>query len=761
VLSALPRARRRLSDFELASLKSAARAALVMPAVFAFADKVIADPQTATFAAFGSIAMLVLVQLTGSPKARFVAYVSLALVGVAFVVLGTLCSRNAWLAAGAMLVVGFVVLYSGVLGGYVAATGTAAILALVLPATIPAPLSSLPARLEGWGLASGAAICAVMLLWPDRPRSTLRLQAARACAALADVGDSKLAGDRATIEARARAAREAVDGLRRGFLGTPHRPTGPTGPTAALAALVDELDWLQSFLVPAAEGTSLELCRDENAEALATSVVVLRASAATLEGQSERPDLDQLDAAREAVTQALARRILELPRGPDLQSALEPSFRIRVLSYSARQVATYALLATGAETPELEEQGPRVAGPARDALQATEQLAVEHASAQSVWFQNSIRGAVGLAVAVFIAQRTGLQHSFWVVLGTLSVLRSNALATGSSIVSALAGTGAGILVGAALVIAIGTHETVLWAVLPVAVLIAAYAPRAISFAAGQAAFTVVLFVLFNLIQPTGWQVGVVRIEDVAIGFAISLGVGVLFWPRGAASLLRENLSSAYARSADYVVAVTRQLIDGDASSDGAEQASTMAVHQVEDAFRAYLAERSATNMGVENVATLVAGAARLRRAAQSLSALGSMAEGGDGLGACGENLDGEVHALRAWYVTLGESLVHGSPVPPPHVRDVEGRRRLFECVRDAVAGGDDAKRRPALVLLWASQHLDDLWGLEAHLGRHAAEASRRRVGSSRGASTRRPSWTTCLRPGSQRQRARTSCRRRH
>ena len=710
-------------------MKSAARAAIVMPAVFAFADKVIADPQTATFAAFGSIAMLVLVELTGPPRTRLAAYLALGLVGATFVVLGTLCSRNAWLAAGAMLVVGFVVLYLGVLGGYFAAAGTAAILAFVLPVTIPAPLSSIPARLEGWGLAAGAAICAVMLLWPARPRGTLRPQAARACSALADLGDSKLTGDRATIDARARVAREAVDGLRGGFLGTPHRPTGPTGPTAALAALVDELEWLQSFLVPGVEEKSLELCREENAEALATTVAVLRASAATLEGQRERPDLEQLDAAREAVAQALARRISELPRDEDLQSALEPSFRIRVLSYSARQVATYALLAAGAEAPELEEQDiarrPRVARPAREALQATEQLAVEHASAQSVWFRNSIRGAVGLAVAVFIAQRTGLQHAFWVVLGTLSVLRSNALATGSSIVSALAGTAVGILVGAVLVIAIGTHETVLWAVLPVAVLLAAYAPRAISFAAGQAGFTVVLFILFNLIQPTGWKVGVVRIEDVAIGFAISLGVGLLFWPRGAASLLRENLASAYARSADYVVAMTRQLIDGNASSDGAEQASTMAVHQLEDAFRQYLADRSATSVGVENVATLVAGAARVRRAAQSLSALGSIADDADGLSGCGENLDGEVHALRAWYVTLGESLAHASPVPPPHVRDAEGRRRLFACVRDAVAGGDDARRRPALVLLWASQHLDDLWSLEAHLGRHALQASRR------------------------------------
>ena len=67
-----------VSDPGLASLRSAARAAIVMPVVFAIADKVIADPQIATFAAFGSFAMLVLVEFGGPFRSRLVAYVSLA-----------------------------------------------------------------------------------------------------------------------------------------------------------------------------------------------------------------------------------------------------------------------------------------------------------------------------------------------------------------------------------------------------------------------------------------------------------------------------------------------------------------------------------------------------------------------------------------------------------------------------------------------------------------------------------------------------------
>ena len=722
-LARLPRLQ--LDDPQLTALKSAARAAIVLPAVFAVADKVIQDPQTALFAAFGSFAMLVFVDFTGPLRSRFVAYVVLACVGAANIVVGTLCSRNAWLAAAAMAVVGFLVLFSGVISGYFAAAGTAALLTFVLPVTIAAPMSAVPARLEGWALAAAAAICAHMLLWPARPRAELRRDAARACRALADLAEADRRRDRSTA-----AAREAVVALRRRFLATPHRPTGPTGPTAALASLVDEVDWLLSFLV--AQPGSLELCQDENAEAMAATASVLRASAARLDGREEQLDLQRLEEAREAVAQGLVRRIRELPSLPDkegLVAALDAAFRVRASSYSARQVAGYALLASGAATPGFDDldvaASDHVARPARAAIQATEQLAVEHSGVRSVWFQNSLRGAVGLAVAVFIAQRAGLQHAFWVVLGTLSVLRSNALSTGWSIVSALAGTAVGILVGAVLVIAIGTHELVLWGVLPVAVLLASYAPRAISFAAGQAGFTVVLFVLFNLIQPTGWRVGLVRLEDVAIGFGISLGVGLLFWPRGAGNLLRENLASAYARSADYVLATAHQLVVGRdaAPSDDQAQLAAAAVHRLDDAFRQYLAERSARNVNVESIGTLVAGAARVRRAAQSLSALGQMTNSDAHLISCGENLDAEVHAVRSWYITLGDALVHNTTVPPPHIRDLDGRRRLLECVHEAVAGEDAQRIGQALVLLWGSQHLDNLWRLESHLGRHAPSAS--------------------------------------
>ena len=205
-----------------------------MPSVFAFADKVIGNPQTATFAAFGSFAMLVLVDFTGPMRSRFLAYLGLAGAGAVNIVLGTLCSRNAWVAAAAMAVVGFAILFSGAINGYFAAAGTSALLTFILPVTISAPFSEVPARLAGWGLAATAGILAHMLLWPARARATLRLDAARACGALADLSEAGLARDPSAIAARTTTA----DGFQtRNTRSEPSIRATPTAvPTAQAAA---------------------------------------------------------------------------------------------------------------------------------------------------------------------------------------------------------------------------------------------------------------------------------------------------------------------------------------------------------------------------------------------------------------------------------------------------------------------------------------------------------------------------------------------
>ena len=76
------------------SLKHAARAAIVMPAVVAFADKVIQDQQTTFLSAFGSMAILVFADFGGPPRKRLAAYLGLTVAGAVLITLGTLCSRT-------------------------------------------------------------------------------------------------------------------------------------------------------------------------------------------------------------------------------------------------------------------------------------------------------------------------------------------------------------------------------------------------------------------------------------------------------------------------------------------------------------------------------------------------------------------------------------------------------------------------------------------------------------------------------------------
>jgi uncharacterized membrane protein YccC len=707
------------------ALKSAARASIVATAVFAFADKVIGNPTTALFGSFGSFALLVLAQFTGRPRARLFAYLALECIGAAFYTLGTLCSRSPWLAAAAMAVVGFGTLFSGVFGGYFSAGAAAAILTFVLPVTVPAADSMIPARLAGWGLASGAALCAVMLLWPPRQSADLQHEAANAVRSVADILDA----DPDQLAERGEVARKAVDGLERRLRGTQQRPTGPTGPLTALAALPGELHWLLSLLMPpAALGADEHAWAAENQEARAAAAGVLRAVAERLEGREVVPDFARLDAALNAVAPVLVKRLPALPSDAPadaMAEALEAPFRIRATTYSARQVAGYASRAAGADVPELDgTEGKREPEPqaARATLRATEQRAREHTTMASIWLQNSLRGAAGLAIGVYIAQRTGVQHGFWVVLGALSVLRSNALGTGWSILSALAGTAVGIVVGAGLVIAIGTHHGVLWVVLPLALLLATYAPRAISFAVGQAGFTVWVLVLFNLLAPVGWRVGLVRGEDVAIGLGISLMVGLLFWPRGAAALLREELATAYARAAEYLAAAAGRLIEGPSSEDAAiaaRAAADIAVRGLDETFRQYLSERSATRVSPEDIAAMVDGASRVRRAAESLAALARMADGDTRLDDCGRNLERELRALQTWYSAFGFALMDGGAVPLPHVHDTEGALRLLSCVREVARDGGSATVNAGVALLLASEHLENLSRLETPLSQRA------------------------------------------
>jgi uncharacterized membrane protein YccC len=354
-------------------------------------------------------------------------------------------------------------------------------------------------------------------------------------------------------------------------------------------------------------------------------------------------------------------------------------------------------------------------------LSAARERITSYLEPHSVWLHNSLRGAAGLGLAVLAARLTGVQHSFWVVLGALSVLRSNALNTGQDAVRAMLGTVAGFIVGAALLVGIGTNTTLLWFLLPLAVFLAGVAPAVISFAGGQAAFTLTLVILFNIIQPTGWRVGLVRIEDIAIGVGVSLVVGVLFWPRGAAPALRQALAQAYADGAGYLASTVRSgTSPGDPGTPappalaGDAARAAAASRRLDDAFRTYLAERGAKRLPLADVAGLVTGVAGLRLEADAVLDLwrGDGQAGGD-VAAARHEILGTAERVTGWYNSLATTMITGGELPKPLAHDTAADGRLVRAVRRDLLGDDGRASATAVRMIWTSDHLDVVRRLQA------------------------------------------------
>ena len=174
----------RSKDPDLLVLKRSVRAAVIMPLVFLLAHEAFSNPQVALFGAFGSFALLLLVEFTGPPRARLASYAGLYLVGACFTVLGTVVSTNKVLAVVAMAVVGFGVLFAGIVAPQAATATTAALLTFVLPVAVAQPASAVGPRLLGWTLAGVFCIAACMLVWPPPWHENLRSRLSAAVSAL-------------------------------------------------------------------------------------------------------------------------------------------------------------------------------------------------------------------------------------------------------------------------------------------------------------------------------------------------------------------------------------------------------------------------------------------------------------------------------------------------------------------------------------------------------------------------------------------------
>ena len=725
--SLLERGRRRLSHLptllplnpaDPVALRRAARAAVVIPLALLLARLLIGNAQALIFIIFGCFALLVMADFGGPRPARTIAYLGAVVAGAVLVGLGTLASATPAGGAAAMLVVGFALAFTAIFGGYIAASQTGLLLAFVISLSLPATTSAIPGRVGGWMLAGLLSTLAAAFLWPRPGMGDLPSRAADAFLAVAEVVATPAPGSFAD-------ARKAVRASRAEYTASARRPAGLSRTDRAYFEIFSTLDQFIDLVErPFSASTTRVRPRTAEGKRLTAALLdALRASAAVLKGGAP-PDLGAVDRARTDHRAALDRWVIEqLEAGRPAGEVLDGhdyDQTLRVISYLAMGLGGNAVIAAGRRldrTVQLPPVVPRRDGPGGVVLRVLRTIQA-HLEPRSAVLHNSLRLAIGLAASVYLARTLGFSHSFWVVLGTLQVLRTSALGTGRTTVQALVGNVLGVLVGGLFAAFAGSNPLLMWIALPVGVFVAAYAATTVGFVLSQAAFTVNLIIVFNLISPAGWQVGLVRIEDVAVGAAVSVAAGVLLWPRGARHDLARSVSSFYRATAEYLRATFDQLLGLEVGSDidARRRRAIRARDRAGESLQVLLSERGARHLDPEVAAAMVTGGAQGMLVADALDFVATdLGYRAHGCPAGAAEIQTEVLPLLAHLTGLADRLEGGlsSGAKPEPVSVQALRAGALRCLDPKV--DDPVARRSTLALVIAGEWVLNLERLEAVL----------------------------------------------
>ncbi len=537
------------------------RAAIAGPAVFAFGLEVLDNPAFAGTAAFGAIAAVIFSDYGGDRWRRTLAYGWLAVVGAALLAWGTAVSTTEWAAVGSTFVVTAAVRFAGNLGPQTNASVSSLILAFVLGVLVPGPTSAIPDRMAGWLVGVAAAALVSVVIRPGRTSDHLDRTVTDASRALA--AGVRAAADPTADRAAARAALAPVRDDLRSVLTMPLRAGGPGLHSVARRTMVDRLVRFAAILDRALGEPPVELADEirEYAEAVArmlecgADVLARRVDPHRLEAE-----FAEFHAVRDAVFGRLVASVEDRPDPDVVLAKLSGAFPVRAGGLYSEAFARNACLLVGAREVAVAEMADddRVASDShRASVVRARRFLGEHVQSASVWFRDALRAGVALALAVLVADQFVREHAFWVALGTLSVLRSSALATTRSSVEAAAGTALGFVIASLVFAVIGLDVGLLWVIFVIAVLGIGAVPPVGGVVWGQAAFSVAVIVLFNILEPVGWRTGLVRVENVVIGALVAGVVSLIFWPRRLEPLMRRLTREFGAATGAYLVGAVR------------------------------------------------------------------------------------------------------------------------------------------------------------------------------------------------------------
>ena len=606
-------------DPGLVAVKRAVRVTLAACVAFYFSLYVLDDTQMATFAAFGCIALGALSEVTGEPWERTKTYGIALLAGIGLVSLGTVLAVNTWAAVAGMLVVGFVIAYAGVGGPRVVGAANGLQLLYILPSFPPYQPDALGSRLIGLVLAVGLLTIADRVLWPPPVPTPFRHRLAAAIHAVRDrlVALLESDGDR---HAPAQSDAQGAIGLRLSSIPPLERPTGPgRRDRAAMEAttLLRGLEARAAALTELTEQSHGAAAHAEGMHLLSVAAGSLGQSAEALDSQSEGRSDDQGPEPDAAPVEAALAEYVQWREALSHPATIDHALRIRLrfavaaeeLSVWTRDLAVTVRIMQGRRVPE--SSATSIAEPFWYANRSAPTLWFMrfrgHFTPRSVFFQNAIRLAVGLAAARLVAGVLDLSHGFWMLLATLTLMRTSVATTRAAVVPAFLGTIAGGLVAALVLALAGADSTVYEVAFPFVMLLALAAGPLVGAVAGQAMFTLLVALLFAQMAPVSWRLAEVRILDVVLGGLLGAVVGLLVWPRGATGEMRRTAKATLNAAANDLESTVGFLTHREVAASGPQDTTSAAVRFLmlaDSTYAQYRSELRTTSDHVDWLAVL-------------------------------------------------------------------------------------------------------------------------------------------------------------
>jgi uncharacterized membrane protein YccC len=583
----------RIKDPERDALRRAMRAAIVIPLAAGFTVVVVGGTVAPLFTLLGAFWLLVTTEFPGNRQQRGVAYLGMALNMSLLITIGTLLAPISWLAVTFMFFLGVAVTLAGVASATMSAGQRAILLSYVWP--VCTPVGPISERLLGWLIAVMICVPAALFFLPPRHYDELRRHVGRVCAALAD----RIEGIGSVADVTA-----AMDELRANFLAASYRPVGLSAGSRALVRVVDFLQ-LVADLVDDHTGATLGAVKPPAIDVLRCCARLLDASQVAHRAANHAA-LDQtLPRLRSLARDRYRDDVLLILSAPDDAAAVATGRQLLACRVIATTIGLTGRVIAAAAAADARPVWARALGLQLPPTGFADRLSPETVAgttvvtaflaARSVAAHNGLRTGVGLALAVAVTHLHLVEHGFWVVVGTMVVLSSSALSTRTRVVQAVVGTTLGIILGGVLVGAVGVQPAVLWLLVPIAVFLSTYLPRFASFTVAQALAALSLLIILNLTAPAGWRIGLLRIEDIAMGAAVGMGVSLLLWPRGATAAVSAVIRAALDVNVRYLQAAVLRVTRGrseesDASLAALSHDAVVAWRRIDDAVRHYLSE---------------------------------------------------------------------------------------------------------------------------------------------------------------------------